>query len=109
MNRYAAALLAVLTLAGCEEEEREATVDPSITDRAQAACLEEGGQWLPRGASGANFCLRQTPDAGQACTTSSDCTSLCLARSRTCAPADPMFGCNDVIGRNGQVSTLCVE
>jgi len=110
MLRYAMAVLALLAVAGCEEEEvRPPTVDPAITDQAQSQCLADGGQWLPRADSGANFCQRFTTDGGQACRTRDDCSTQCLARSKTCAPVEPMFGCNEVIASNGLVSTLCVE
>ncbi|MEM9343123.1 MAG: hypothetical protein AAGA87_08770 [Pseudomonadota bacterium] len=107
MLRYAIAGLLLLTLVGCDEEDSGSTIDPANIDRAEAQCLDDGGQWLQRGSG--RFCLRLTPDGGQSCSTRSDCSTQCLARSRTCAPADPMFGCNEVIGSNGLVTTLCVE
>ena len=38
-----------------------------------------------------------------------DCDGMCLARSRTCSPIKPLFGCQDVLADNGTVGTVCVD
>ena len=101
--------LCFVALTGCiEERTEEGTLPPTQTEAAEAACLADDGAWIVRG-PGRMICERQTRDAGKSCQVSSDCETLCLARSRTCAPVTPLLGCNDVLGRDGAVSTLCVE
>jgi hypothetical protein len=34
---------------------------------------------------------------------------MCLARSGTCAPIMPLFGCNEVLDKQGRRVTLCIE
>lgn len=98
-----------VVLAACLPREEAPEIGPEVADRAEAACARDEGRWVPLGNSGTMICLRTPPDANKACTTQNDCSTQCLARSKTCAPVDPLFGCNDVIGRNGAVATLCVE
>jgi hypothetical protein len=49
-------------------------------------------------------------DAGKSCSTSSECsTGNCLARSQSCSPIEPLFGCNELLDAEGRRVTLCVE
>lgn len=80
-----------------------------VKSRAQVACERRGGTWSRIGDSDSRACVRRTRDAGKECRRDSDCQGACLARSRTCAPIDPLFGCNDVLQDNGMRVTLCVE
>lgn len=75
----------------------------------EAACRASGGQWSQAGSSIVFACVRPTKDAGKACSKESDCSSQCLARSRSCAPIWPIFGCTEVIQNNGIVANLCLE
>lgn len=87
-------MLALLPLAACNP-------DPA------ARCEQAGGQMV-RGMIG-EMCAMPTPDAGQACTSSSDCSSsMCLAETRSCAPITPMFGCIELLEDDGPV-TLCID
>ncbi|MGP3697514.1 hypothetical protein [Rhodobacter sp. NSM] len=54
-------------------------------------------------------CVRTPRDAGKRCTRESDCSSRCLARSQTCAPFDPLLGCNDILDDQGRRITLCLD
>lgn len=74
----------------------------------RAACAREGGrlQSLP---SGLVTCIRTTRDAGRACTGASDCEGVCLARSGTCAPITPLYGCHEVLLSPGSRVTQCLE
>ena len=54
-------------------------------------------------------CIFTTPDGGKECDSKDDCVSECLARSRTCSPIEPLFGCNDVLMDNGARVKLCLE
>jgi hypothetical protein len=65
--------------------------------------------WRRVGNTIAFACLRPSRDAGKSCAKESDCTSQCLARSRSCAPFWPIFGCSDVIQNDGRVVQLCLE
>jgi hypothetical protein len=79
---------------------------PALAAEARA-CAQSGGTLRPRGMAGLYSCVRATRDAGRACSSGSDCEGECLARSRTCAPLDPLFGCHEVLDRAGRTQTLC--
>ena len=108
MRQVLAIFTLLLALTACRGEVQP-TVDPANADAAEAACAADGGRWVPKANSGTMICLRTPADAGRRCETSGDCQGMCLARSNTCAPVMPLLGCNDVIGRSGAVSTVCVE
>ncbi len=74
-----------------------------------AKCAKTGGTWAGVGKSGAKACVRPTRDAGKSCTKQTQCEGFCLARSGTCAPITPMFGCNDIFQADGRRVTLCIE
>lgn len=71
-------------------------------------CESEGGVLRPR-PGGLLACVRVTGDSGRACTASSQCQSECLARSGTCAPVTPLFGCHEVLLASGSRVTQCVD
>lgn len=75
----------------------------------QLACEAKGGIWSATGASPLRTCLQPTRDAGKSCRKQSDCDGLCLARSRTCAPVKPLFGCNPILQEDGTEATLCID
>jgi hypothetical protein len=75
----------------------------------EAACTDAGGRWGKAGNTSAEACFRPSSDGNKACSKESDCTSQCLARSRSCAPFWPMFGCTEVIQNDGAVVRLCLE
>lgn len=81
---------------------------PPALAAQQRQCAAGGGQ-LSRRTDGLFVCVRQTRDGGQRCTRASDCEGYCLARSGSCAPIAPLFGCHEVLGRDGARTTLCVE
>lgn len=90
----------------------EATEEVAPTPPAspeEARCLRTGGTWATVGQSGAKACVTLTRDGGKACTRQSQCEGFCLARSRTCAPITPMFGCNDILQDDGREVTLCLD
>lgn len=85
-------------------------VPPPAPQSPQAvACEKDGGAWAGVGTSGAKSCVKPTGDSGKSCDQQSDCEGLCLARSRTCAPIKPMFGCNDILQDDGREVTLCID
>ncbi|MCC0076493.1 MAG: hypothetical protein H6898_07885 [Rhodobacter sp.] len=82
--------------------------DPPMLAQQRAACQREGGQLMPRG-GGFFACVRPTRDAGRHCTAARDCEGLCLARSSTCAPLHPLYGCQEVFTLPGRRETLCTD
>ncbi len=109
------AVLGVLfVLAACDPVEEAADTglagfDPNLVENQRAACEQSGGRFGKGGLSGAFVCYQDTGEVNKSCSSSNDCAGYCLARSRTCAPITPMFGCQEVLGRLGATSTLCLE
>jgi hypothetical protein len=94
--------------------EPDAAAEPEVIDPAQQtpeaiACTRRGGVWTRIGSGEARACVRRTRDAGKQCDADRDCQGQCLARSGTCAPVDPLFGCNDVLQDDGRRMTLCLN
>ncbi|MCU0903191.1 MAG: hypothetical protein MUE83_04880 [Tabrizicola sp.] len=75
----------------------------------QLACEKRGGSWFQIGEGEKRACVRMTRDQGKRCERESQCESVCLARSGTCAPFKPMYGCNEILQDNGARVTLCLE
>lgn len=75
----------------------------------QIACEKTGGSYARAGAGDGRACVRPTRDGGKQCRKESDCEGTCLARSQTCAPITPMFGCNDILQDDGRRVTLCLD
>jgi len=107
-------VLAILALTSCKPEEQRLDsglegYDPHLVEDQRAACLEKGGRFGKAGVAGTFLCYENTRDGYKSCQRGSDCEGLCLARSRSCAPVKPLFGCNDVLTDNGLVSTVCID
>lgn len=101
------AIAFVLGLAACQtdtggDERPGAAKD----DAARAECVAAGG--TPTMGLVGPACARPTPDAGQACTSSEQCTGFCLAETRSCSPVTPYFGCHELL-ENGEIVTICVD
>jgi len=75
----------------------------------ELACIKKGGTWSGAGFAGAKACVKLTRDGGKSCKREKDCEGYCLAKSKTCAPVTPMFGCNEIVQDNGMVVTLCID
>ncbi|MGL5009132.1 MAG: hypothetical protein ACRC6I_04575, partial [Paracoccaceae bacterium] len=84
-------------------------IDPALLTPEALACQRRGGRWIKVGAGEGRSCVRATRDAGKRCDADRDCQGVCLARSGTCAPVDPLFGCNEVLQDDGRRMTLCLE
>lgn len=82
---------------------------PAPASPIARACRATGGIWSRTGTAAIFTCLQPTPDANAPCRRQSDCDGLCLARSRTCAPVKPLFGCNDIVQDDGTEATLCLD
>lgn len=91
-----------------------AAPEPEVVEKPplspeELACIKKGGTWSGAGASGAKTCVKLTRDGGKSCKREKDCEGYCLAKSKTCAPVTPMFGCNEIVQDNGMVVTLCID
>ncbi len=75
----------------------------------QLACEKKKGRWSRVGKGDGRACVYQTKDGGKRCERESQCDSVCLARSGTCAPFKPMYGCNEILQDNGVRVTLCLD
>ena len=115
-------LCLVAMLAACsapaEHADQPANAGPdSSTATSEADCLREGGEWRQLGKVPVKQCLRQTTDAGKACTDTEQCEGLCIAPEGTvdgaqvggqCSTDTNRFGCRQrVVG--GVARTLCVD
>jgi hypothetical protein len=95
--------------AAADAAEPEAELEPAPPLSPEAvACERRNGTWA-KTPSGGSVCVRRTRDGGKACSRESQCESLCLARSGTCAPITPVFGCNDIFQDDGRRVTLCLD
>lgn len=111
MIRVGGAILLCLALVACQgdtEPDLE-LVGAARVDAERAACERRGGKFVRAGNSARLICTTVPADAGKQCTKKSDCSSECLARSRTCAPVKPLTGCYDVLTEQGQSVQLCVN
>jgi hypothetical protein len=75
----------------------------------QLACEKKGSKWFKIGDGEKYACVRLTKDAGKRCEKESQCDGVCLARSGTCSPFKPLYGCNEILQDNGARVTLCLE
>ncbi|MES2916728.1 MAG: hypothetical protein V4753_16555 [Pseudomonadota bacterium] len=75
----------------------------------QLACEKKGSKWFKIGDGEKYGCVKETRDAGKRCQKESQCDGVCLARSGTCSPFKPLYGCNEILQDNGARVTLCLE
>ena len=110
MIRPAFVALAALALAACQQEDGDLPpVGAAAVEAARIDCERRGGSFAPGGVSGGLTCFTTPPDAGRQCQTSDDCTGACLARSGTCAPITPLFGCHEILDAAGVRSRICID
>lgn len=87
----------------------EAAAPPPPPSPEALACQRRGGAYVPIRPGGPRSCIRQTGEGAKRCTRQTDCTGQCLARSGTCSPVTPLFGCNEILQADGRRATLCIE
>jgi hypothetical protein len=105
------ALIALL-LAGCQTERPGGELPPvgaEFTAVQMQECQARGGRFLPLKPGGALVCFTTPKDSGESCRAETDCESACLARSQTCAPIKPLYGCNEILTSSGLRMTQCLE
>lgn len=76
---------------------------------AHLFCEKSKGRWVMAGETGAFYCASTTRDGGKQCSVKTQCQGQCLARSGTCSPIIPLYGCNDVLEKDGRMVTLCID
>lgn len=84
-------------------------IPAALKSPSQIACEDYDGTWARAGDGGGMACVYQTRDGGKRCDSKDDCEGECLARSRTCSPIQPLFGCNAVLLDTGAEVTLCLD
>lgn len=103
-------LSAGIALAACQPEDGGLPpVGEELVALEKARCEARGDIWGRAGAQGAFVCVRRTPDAGKSCSRATDCSGACLARSRTCAPLDPLVGCQEILTASGARAMQCLD
>lgn len=120
MIKFLLPLLCAAALTACAAPV-ERTVSNAGPDAAsvthEADCLRAGGEWTQLGRAQVKQCLRQTTDAGKACTGSEQCEGKCLAgegsvdgapAAGSCSVDTNPFGCQQRV-REGVASTICVD
>lgn len=109
MRAAGALLLAVLVLAACREAAgpKPEPLPPNPLTVATRDCERSGGRMVKAGIANAMTCIHETSDSGKQCRRSGDCEGDCLARSGTCSPVRPLFGCNEILMSEGQRAVLC--
>ena len=112
--KYSLAFGICLLLLACQHQALNpdsglAGYDPNLIENQRTLCLEKGGRFGRGGLASTFACYETTRDANQSCSAGSDCQGLCLARSRTCAPVTPLFGCQQVLTNAGVQATVCLE
>lgn len=96
--------------ASADEPAAEAPAVPEVLKSPdQIACEKKGGAYANAGSSGGKVCVKLTRDGGKSCDREGDCEGLCLARSRTCSPFTPVFGCQEILQQDGYQVTQCTE
>ena len=91
------------------EAPAEPEIPAALKSPSQIACEDDGGRWARAGEGGGMACVYQTRDGGKRCDSKDDCDGECLARSRSCSPIKPLFGCNAVLLDTGAEVTLCLD
>ena len=113
IRRVLTAVVCVSVLASCQEDGNSATesesIFPDLLQIQRDACEKSGGRWGAAPGKASQVCYRTLRDANQTCSTESDCDGFCLARSRTCSPVEPFYGCHEVLSSSGLRQTVCVE
>ena len=88
----------------------EEVIDPALQTPEALACTRRGGRYLTVGGGTiTRSCVKPTRDGGDRCERGTQCDGECLARSGTCAPVTPLFGCNEVLQDDGRRVTLCID
>ena len=113
LRRVSTAAVCVIALAACQEDGPNPSASqsafPDLLQLQRDACEKDRGRWGLAATKASYVCYRDLRDANKTCKVESDCEGLCLARSRTCSPIEPFYGCHQVLSNSGVPQTLCIE
>lgn len=112
IRRISTVLFCVLVVASCQEDgaaSDDSSTFPDLLKIQREACERDRGRWGLSANKVTYVCYRTLDDANQHCSKSSDCDGLCLARSQSCSPIEPFYGCHEVLSDSGFPQTLCIE
>ncbi|MEM6635347.1 MAG: hypothetical protein AAF667_05585 [Pseudomonadota bacterium] len=91
------------------EEDEGPVIGQSLVAQQQEACEDQGGRFAGGPREGTQVCYLPNADANEPCSNATDCDGLCLARSRSCSPVTPIFGCVEILLAGGLPVTQCFE
>ena len=103
-----------MALAACQQGGGSDASDPMDppTPSEIAECEASGG-YIGSGGLFPWACRHDLPDAGQACTRSTDCEGMCLVNPETnrgeCAAVSPIFGCVSMLDERGERVEICID
>jgi len=103
-------VIAALGLGGCRKtpETLLPPVGKAAVTAQRTACEARNGSFRSNGA-GILTCFTTPRDAGKSCRKSDDCTTACLARSMSCAPIEPLTGCQEIMTNLDTRVTQCID
>lgn len=92
----------------------------TATADERAECESAGGIVRPGGLAQSEICEQHLPDAGQTCSSASNCLGRCVllgsdipprgtAATGTCEATDVVFGCITLVENGAVEGTLCVD
>jgi len=116
VKRWFVVAMMLFALASCQFLQMDQEPDsglkgysPNAMETQRAACMARGGSFSKAGKSDGLICIETTRDAGKVCTSGTECDGQCLARSGTCSPLKPLFGCHEILADNGGRATICID
>lgn len=99
--------------------ERISFAGEKATTAERAICEAAGGEVRRDGLAGWEQCIQTPPDAGQACSDSSDCLDRCMLvgefteygapATGQCSQSDSPFGCFQTVENGRAEPALCVD
>ena len=100
----------IVIVAGCERMSYALHgVSATLSVPEKAACIRDGGTVGRFGISQVQICDKATSDGGKACSKSTDCESICDAKTRTCSANSVHFGCYSFLAENGAEVSICAD
>ena len=103
----------------CVDQAVHANYETCIQATDQAACEAAGGTWTTVGLAPYEQCVCPTGEENCTCTTSDECSSLCIAplddsmcqevTEGNCAAYSPTVGCYCLFGADGTASAICID
>ncbi|MEO0990928.1 MAG: hypothetical protein AAFX00_08275 [Pseudomonadota bacterium] len=98
----------LVLLTSCNEEDAP-PIGQGLVASQVAACEQQGGRFGAGGRPNTQVCYVPEPDANKRCESADECSGYCLARSGTCTPVTPIFGCIEVFTSRGERVERCLD